>query len=330
MKRLEKLNNNYSSKPTRVLIELPTWMGDSVMSTPAIDNISKYFVNVEITFIGSLISTEIFKNHPKADKVIIMEKKLKSFFFKGFELGVFDVFFSFRGSIRSRFLGLIIKSNKFYQFKKSKYQNRHQVEKYVDFINDCLKISFLPQGLSLYSKKEVKNKSNKLIGINPGASYGSAKRWYPEKFAKVAIELSKNFDILIFGGNDEIVFAEKIEKILINHNIKNYQNFAGLTSVDLLINYISNLDIFITGDSGPMHIAAALQIPTIAIFGPTNDRETSQWMNPKNIIIKNNLECQPCMKRTCPLKHHNCMKKIESQRVIESIKKLLPEIQSTN
>ena len=68
-----------------------------------------------------------------------------------------------------------------------------------------------------------------------------------------------------------------------------------------------------------MHLAASLQIPTIAIFGPTNSIETSQWKNANSVIIKKNLDCQPCMKRTCPLKHHNCMKLIEAQEVIDSI-----------
>ena len=90
-------------------------------------------------------------------------------------------------------------------------------------------------------------------------------------------------------------------------------------SISELINHISNLDLFITGDSGPMHLAASFQIPTIAIFGPTKYDETSQWMNDNSIVVKKNLDCQPCMKRTCPLKHHNCMKLIKAQEVIDSI-----------
>ena len=82
---------------------------------------------------------------------------------------------------------------------------------------------------------------------------------------------------------------------------------------------LSNLDIFITGDSGPMHIAASFEIPTISIFGPTNENETSQWMNSKSIILKKNLNCQPCMKRTCPLSHNNCMKLIKSNDVLNAI-----------
>ena len=82
------------------------------------------------------------------------------------------------------------------------------------------------------------------------------------------------------------------------------------------------LDLFLTGDSGPMHIAASFNIPTVSIFGPTKDEETSQWMNPQNIIVKKNLECQPCMRRKCPLGHHDCMKLIKTNEVLNAIKLL--------
>ena len=85
---------------------------------------------------------------------------------------------------------------------------------------------------------------------------------------------------------------------------------------------IANLDLFITGDSGPMHLAAAYQIPTVTIFGPTNAIETSQWMNEKSTVVRKNLECQPCMKRVCPLKHHNCMKLIRPSEVLKEVKRI--------
>ena len=158
------------------------------------------------------------------------------------------------------------------------------------------------------------------MGINPGASYGSAKRWYPKEFADVAIDLSNQYDIIIFGGPDEKDIANDIEKYLIEKGVDNYKNLAAKITINELINQISNLDLFITGDSGPMHLAAAFQIPTVAIFGPTKDNETSQWMNEKSMIVKKNLECQPCMKRTCPLKHHNCMKMVVASDVLRAVK----------
>ena len=116
--------------------------------------------------------------------------------------------------------------------------------------------------------------------------------------------------------------SDLIEKLLIKKDVKNYKNLAGKTTIPELINHISNLDLFITGDSGPMHVAAAFQVPTVAIFGPTKDGETSQWMNKKNIIVKKNLDCQPCMKRTCPLGHHDCMNLIKAVDVLGAVNNL--------
>ena len=112
------------------------------------------------------------------------------------------------------------------------------------------------------------------------------------------------------------------KKFLIEKGIDNYLNLASKTTIKQLINHISNLDLFITGDSGPMHLAASFQIPTVSIFGSSNDIETSQWMNLKSLIVKKNLDCQPCMKRTCPLKHHNCMNLIEVEEVLSAASSL--------
>jgi heptosyltransferase-2 len=236
-------------------------------------------------------------------------------------LGSFDAFFSFRGSMRSKFLKFSISAKNKYQFNKNKYPNRHQVEKYSDFINDSLGTNFPASKLTL-SNINSKPSTVKTLGINPGASYGSAKRWYPEEFARVAQELSSQYDIIIFGGSDEVEIANDIEKSLVQNGVTNYQNLAGKTTIPELLEKISTLDLLITGDSGPMHVAAAFQVPTVAIFGPTQDDETSQWMNDKSTIVKKNLDCQPCMKRTCPLKHHNCMKLIKANDVLTVVAKL--------
>ena len=303
----------------KILIELPTWLGDAIMTTPAIENIVNFYNDTEITFIGSFVSIEALKKHPKVIKTFVLDKKYTSLYKISRDLGSFDTFFSFRSSIRSKFLKFLISAKKKYQFDKNKYQDRHQVEKYNDFINDSLSIDSTAGKLQIYGFTKSKNK---ILGINPGASYGSAKRWYPQEFAKVASELSSEYEIVIFGGPGEIDIATDIEQELINSNVKNYKNIAGNTTIKELIDQISNLDLFITGDSGPMHIAAAFQIPTVAIFGPTKDDETSQWMNNKGIIVKKNLDCQPCMKRACPLQHHNCMNLIKAVDVLTALNRL--------
>ena len=307
----------------KLLVELPTWLGDCVMATPAIENIVNFHNDVEITFIGSFVSIEALKNHPKVIKTVVLSKKYADLYKISQELGNFDAFFSFRSSIRSKFLKFLISAKNKYQFDKNQYADRHQVEKYNDFVNEALGVNF-PAGKLTLSTINYQLSTNKTIGLNPGASYGSAKRWYPQEFAKVASELSKKYDIVIFGGASEIDIANDIEKELIKNNVKNYKNLAGKTTISELISKISKLDLFITGDSGPMHVAAAFQVPTVAIFGPTKDKETSQWMNEKSTIVKKNLDCQPCMQRTCPLGHHDCMDLIKAVDVLNALKDINP------
>jgi heptosyltransferase II len=306
----------------KILIELPTWLGDTVMATPAIENLTNYFNASEITLLGSLVAIEALKNHPNVTKTYVLEKNYFNLYKTIKSFDGFDVFFSFRSSLRSKFIKFCISSKSKYQFDKKKYIKDHQVEKYNNFINDSLNINTFASKLILHSKEKNTDGKNKLLGINPGASYGSAKRWYPKEFADVASDLSNQYDIIIFGGPDEKDIAKDIEKYLIEKGVDNYKNLAAKTTINELINQISNLDLFITGDSGPMHLAAVFQIPTVAIFGPTKDNETSQWMNEKSMIVKKNLECQPCMKRTCPLKHHNCMKMVLASDVLRAAKTL--------
>ena len=306
----------------RIFIELPTWLGDTVMVTPAIENLANYFNDSEITLIGSVAAIGILQNHPKVTKTYVLEKNYFNLYNTIKSFGEFDVFFSFRSSFRSKFMKFFISSKRKYQFDKNKFINTHQVEKYNNFVNDSLNINTFASKLILHTEKKNKDGKNKLLGINPGASFGIAKRWYPKEFAAVASDLSSQYDIIIFGGPGEKDIANDIENYLIEKGVDNYQNLAAKTTIKELITQISYLDLFITNDTGPMHLAAAFQVPTVAIFGPTMDNETSQWMNEKSIIVKKNLECQPCMKRTCPLKHHNCMKLLEASDVLDAVKSL--------
>ena len=305
----------------KILVELPTWLGDTVMVTPAIENLLNFFNDSEIIIIGSIVAIEALKNHPKVTKSYVLDKNYLSLFKTIKGLGEFDFFLSFRGSIRSKFIKFFISSKKKYQFNKYKYKKGHQVEKYNNFVNDLCNLISNPGELILPVQKKIKDTKKKILGINPGATYGNAKRWYPKEFADIAIDLSSNYDVIIFGGEGEKDIALDIEMYLIEKGVSNYKNLCGKTSISELFSHISNLDLFVTGDSGPMHIAAAYKIPTVSIFGPTNDVETSQWMNEKSVIVKKNLDCQPCMKRVCPLKHHKCMKLVKASDVLRETKR---------
>jgi heptosyltransferase-2 len=309
----------------KILIEVPTWLGDCVMATPAIENIIKTYPNVQITIFGAFVSTAIFEQHPNVEKIVLDESKksssrLKWIYKKAKELGEFDAAITFRRTLFSKLFIWFSQAKTKGYYRRYTKEVIHQAIRYNDFVNKTFRLNTIAKDLKIYFEPSKYDKPT--LGINPGASYGSAKRWYPEKFAKVATELSEQYEIFIFGGPAEVDMAGDIEKELIKAKVTNYTNIAGKTSIRELCQKIGGLDLFITGDSGPMHVAAAFKVPTIAIFGPTKDKETSQWMNPQGKIIKREMDCAPCMKRTCPLKHHECMKLIEAEDVLEQVKTL--------
>lgn len=293
----------------KIFIELPTWLGDTVMVTPSIEAMLKIYPDAQITFFGSYISTEAFKVHPNSLQIKVDNSRNSIFryfylYIAAKKLGEFDLAISFRSSISSKLFLWFLNAKKKLQYKKNIYSG-HQVQKYAKALH------VKPQDLKLYQKPYIY--TNTTIGINPGATYGSAKRWYPEEFAKVALHFSKTHDIVIFGGANELAIANEVEKLI----GKKVTNLAGKTDISELIEKIAGLSLFLTNDSGPMHIAAAYKIPTVALFGPTKHHETSQWNNPNGYIISHNLDCAPCMKRVCPIKTHDCMKDIKAQEVIE-------------
>lgn len=379
----------------RILIELPTWLGDAVMASAAVEAIAKHaaafdagnsvgefenerdfsfssqnfgsvtqeiqiFKNsatnlsdkfgadggvnltaserenqnlenltaqpVKIVFFGSFAACELFKAHPNCERVIVDNSKKVKFrlwrlFWQARELGKFDAAFSFRSSFASKILLFGARAGRKFIFQKSK-DGAHQVQKYLKFVKSALNLKRADDELKLYF--EPRKFDAPMLGLNPGASYGSAKRWYPAYFAQVALHFKDKFEIMIFGGAGEQDICEQIEQIL-RENGAECENLAGKTSVQELCEMIGGIGqsggIFVTNDSGPMHIAAAYKTPTISLFGPTRFTQTCPWRNENARILHLNLECMPCMKRVCPLGTHACMKDLSPQAVIQTIER---------
>ena len=381
----------------RLLFELPTWLGDAVMASAAVEAIAKHtaafdarnltgkfenlgepdfsflsqifgsvtqeiqiFKNgvanlsdkfdadgsanltasarenqnlenltaqpVKIVFFGSFAACELFKAHPNCERVIVDNSKKAKFrlwrlFWQARNLGKFDAAFSFRSSFASKILLFGVRAGRKFIFQKSK-DGAHQLQKYLKFVKSALNLKRADDELKLYF--EPRKFDAPVLGLNPGASYGSAKRWYPAYFAQVALHFKDKFKIMIFGGAGERDMCEQIERIL-SQNGAACENLAGKTSVRELCENIGGIGqsggIFVTNDSGPMHIAAAYKTPTIALFGPTRFTQTCPWRNENARILHLNLECMPCMKRVCPLKTHACMKDLSPQAVIQTIER---------
>jgi heptosyltransferase-2 len=317
-----------------ILIILPNWLGDAVMATPAIEALCVVYPQAKLTLVGSYVSVEALKHHPQCVRSFVDDtKKNGNRFVNTYrfakELGAHDMAITFRNQLHSSLL-LFFSGTTVTAGRKSWHSAAllthsikpshpsHLVEQYRD-IAQALSDQPLNIGkLQLHIPPHHYERPT--LGINPGATYGSAKRWYPEKFAEVARAFCATHEIVIFGGPNEVEMANDIESRLGGITLS---NMAGKTSIYELCAMIGGLDIFITNDSGPMHVAAAYQVPTVAIFGPTRHLETSQWMNDKSVIVRHDMECAPCMKRECPLGHHECMKSITSHEVIEAVRNLI-------
>jgi len=300
----------------KILVELPSWIGDTVMALPSIEKLFKRYPDAEFFFIGPLNTLELIRNHPKCSSIKKISRNYLRILIDSISYNKISLFVSFRSSFRTMFFKFFLNAEKKFQFNNKKLRAIHQVEKYNEFINDIVGSNTNPYETVIYFKKSASISLPKpTIGLNPGAAYGSAKCWTEEGFTEVAKYFSSAFDIVILGGTNELKVAQRIENKLIKSGVKNITNYAGKTSIQDLASIISGLKLFVTGDSGPMHIAASFKVPTVAIFGPTKFKETSPWGCQKSFIVQRNLPCQPCMKRVCPLKHHNCMELISSHDV---------------
>ncbi len=320
------------------------------MTTPAIGAIREHFPQAEITLLANSLVAELFSPHEWVDRVITFDRNCAHHGIRGrlrlaasLRKEKFDATVilpnSFDSALVPWLAGIPIRIGKSSdgrgfmlteRFKPDKQAHfGHEVEYYLGLVSSFGIISQLktPQ-LTLTSAEDMDTAARLaehgihpgdcILGINPGAAYGSAKRWYPDRFAEVARQLADKWSakVLIFGGQGETDIAAEIEQQL----GRNCLNLAGKTSVRELLALIRRCSFFITNDSGPMHVAAALGVPLVAIFGPTDHATTSPYAQ-KAYIVRNHIECAPCKLRKCPT-DHQCMSGITVDQVVEAALKL--------
>ena len=150
------------------------------------------------------------------------------------------------------------------------------------------------------------------IGISPGAAYGSAKRWFPERFAETSFALSPVArSALIFGSAADRAACDQVASAL-SRSPLTVRNLAGQTTLREFIDLAAACRLFLTNDSGSMHVAAALGVPTVAVFGPTDDTTTGPVSRFAQ-VVREHAECSPCLLRECPI-DHRCMLRVTSGR----------------
>jgi heptosyltransferase-2 len=210
-------------------------------------------------------------------------------------------------------------------------KKKHQTDYYLDILRG---IGIKEDNRALYLKLDQKDRfraekilleqrlslGDKIIGINPGATYGPAKQWPLDRYAHLAdnIQAFTKGRVIIFGGPNDKDLGEKISQEMHHCPI----DLSGKTSLGEAMALIEKCDLFITNDSGLMHVAAALDVPLVAVFGSTNSVTTGP-LSQNSRIVQVPLECSPCLRPECPKGHLNCMEQISVEIVFNVVKEML-------
>jgi heptosyltransferase-2 len=330
----------------KILIRAVNWIGDAVMTTPAISVIREHFRHAEITILANSSVSQLFLHHPGVDSIITFDRQGKHHGVAGrlrlaneLRKHAFDLAIilpnSFDSALVPCLAGIRTRIGKCSDGRTLLLSGRYNAEKgstschEVEYYLNLMKFFGITGSCNqphLFITAEEENRASLLLaehgiqsndfvlGINPGASYGSAKRWYPDRFAGVARHLAAEWSakIVIFGGPGENAIAKDIEGLLNGIAL----NLAGQTTVRELMALIKRCNFFITNDSGPMHIAAAFGVPLAAVFGSTDHTGTSPYSD-QAVVVRKATDCAPCKLRECPT-DHRCMTAVTVEDVVEA------------
>ncbi len=326
------------------MIRMPNWIGDAVMATPALAAVRKTFPDAQLTIVANPLVAALFATHPDCDRVIPFDKKKAHAGASGFwrfchELRreKFELAILFQNAIEAAVMAMLAGIPRRAGYRTDgrglllthgvpavdKKHGLHHVDYYLQMLSR-LGIVGGDGRLSLALTPEEQEGALQRLGtgawvaINPGASYGAAKRWIPERFAAVADGLVQEFGvrIVLTGGPGEIEIGRDIAQAMQSAPL----NLIGQTSVRELMAVLNHCRLVVTNDSGPMHIAAAFGVPLVAVFGPTDHTTTSPRADSCR-IVRHPVDCAPCMLRECPI-DHRCMTGISAEMVLAAAREL--------
>lgn len=329
----------------RILIRSTNWIGDAVMTTPAMGVVRAAFPDSEIVVVANPGTADLLQSHPYCNRTLLYDKKGEHRGVRGFlrfcgllRREQFDLAILFQNAIEAAFMaffagiprraGWATDCRGFlltHGVALSQSDLRlHHTDYYIKMLHD-LGLTGGNGRLYLHCSKAERSWAEDTLGnetwvaINPGAAYGSAKRWIPERFAAVGDRLADEFGcrILLTGGPAEQPIGSEISAAMHNQPL----NLIGKTSIRQLMALIQRCRLVVTNDSGPMHIAAALEVPLVALFGPT-DHTTTSPLSSSSLIVRKETACAPCLRRRCPT-DHRCMQAIEVEDVLNAARTLL-------
>jgi heptosyltransferase-2 len=337
-------------KPGKILIRSTNWIGDAIMTTPAVRTIRDNFPNAHISVLVHPWVADVFSASPHVDEIINYHKRsthkgLSGMRALGRQLAEqkFDMAIllqnAFEAALLARLAHIPVRAGYSRDCRglllthsvkiRKEIRKIHQVHYYQGLLKELgLKCGsdelFLAVSGNdkewvndLISQKD--NPDGSIIGLNPGAAYGPAKRWPAEKYGELAAKLVKELGVtVVVFGTDADTEAAKIIK---NRAGKDIINLCGKTTLSQAMAMIDACDCFVTNDSGLMHVGAALNTPLVAIFGSTNHVTTGPFSK-NSIVLRKELPCSPCLKTHCKT-DFKCMLTIEADEVFDKVSELL-------
>jgi heptosyltransferase-2 len=341
----------------KVLIRAPNWIGDAVIATPALRELRRIFKDSRITLCTSSAAAGLYDDEGIADQVLELStggKSARGFLRdcrrlrKGkFELAIllqnaFGAALLARAAGAKRIAGYPTDGRRFLLHHsvafEPQYRSLHQVRYYLNIaaqieaeLTGESSIRITDTHPQLRAGERVKeaarallaeagvSPSRRLLTVNPGATNSRAKRWLPDRFAQAADRLADlhGYETVIVGSAGDLGVAVEVRQLMRSRATV----LAGRTSIGELKGLLSLSALMISNDTGGAHVAAALGIPTIVIFGPTEHVSTRPLSNVAE-VVRHEVDCSPCMLRDCPI-DHRCMTRVETIDVCKAAEQLL-------
>jgi heptosyltransferase-2 len=347
--------------PEKILVRATNWVGDGVMSLPALEVLRSRYPSAEIVLLVKPWVSELYHHHPAVDRIIVYDPAEEHRGPRGFMKLVeqvrsenFDMAILFQNAFHAAWMAwrarvpvrigyglegrgplltdsIPVPSPAHYGHQSNYYLQLLFRAGLVDRIVPVDRIRLeIQDSERTWAVKQLKSMGlggpRFLVGLTPGAAFGPAKRWPAERYADLADRLigALNADVLIFGSPAERSLAESIA-----HRMDHTPTIvAGETTLRQLMALMAQCRLIVTNDSGPMHLAAALGLPVVAIFGSTDERATGP-LSPMARIVKHPVACSPCGLRECPI-DFRCMKGVTVDEVHRSSLALIKEFRVTH
>jgi heptosyltransferase-2 len=338
----------------KLLVRVPNWVGDCVMCLPALQAIRAREPRAEIALLGRPWVAELFAQQEVADRILVFDHRcahrgvaglnrliaeLRGEKFDGAILlqNAFQAaWLAWRAGIPERIgyardgrSALLTKAT---AVPRAGEIPAHETYYYLELLRRAGWLGALPQVTRIALKITDQSRGRaeaKLaasgapraagrirLAIAPGAAYGAARCWMPERYAAVADRLAAECaaDVILFGSPEEKEIAGRIAAAMQTRGV----NLAGGSSIGELPALLACCDVFLGNDSGAMHVAAAVGLPVVAVIGPTDPQGTAP-MTPRRALVQRKVECSPCFLPRCPI-DHRCMTRIPEEDVFAAVR----------